>query len=162
MKVALLKGGSSSEREVSLRSGAQVEAALASRGHQVTAFDFDRNTFAALAAGEFDCVFIALHGPLGEDGTVQGMCELLELPYTGCGVLASALCIDKTRSNALLAAAGLAVPEYEELDLGDGVPPGLPDRLAKTYRAPGGGAGAAAGRQAVPPGLHRRPDHRDQ
>src|SRR5213082_1336511 len=122
MKVALLKGGSSSEREVSLRSGAQVEAALASRGHQVTAFDFDRNTFAALAAGEFDCVFIALHGPLGEDGTVQGMCELLELPYTGCGVLASALCIDKAMSNRVLEQAGIAVPAYQEHDVREGIP----------------------------------------
>ena len=129
MKVAVLKGGSSSEREVSLRSGRQVEEALARRGHQVTAFDFDSRTFEALAAGGFDCVFIALHGPLGEDGTVQGMCELLELPYTGCGVLSSALCIDKAMSNRVLEQAGLAIPAYQEHDVREGIPADLPARL---------------------------------
>jgi D-alanine-D-alanine ligase len=129
MKVAVLKGGTSSEREVSLNSGAQVEAALARRGHQVTAFDIDAGTFTALAAGGFDCVFIALHGPLGEDGTVQGMCELLKLPYTGCGVLASALCIDKAMANRVLEQAGIAVPAYQEHDVRDGIPGGLPERL---------------------------------
>ncbi|HVC99748.1 MAG TPA: D-alanine--D-alanine ligase [Candidatus Dormibacteraeota bacterium] len=129
MKVAVLKGGSSSEREVSLNSGGQVEAALARRGHEVTSFDFDRRTFAALAGGDFDCVFIALHGPLGEDGTVQGMCELLELPYTGCGVLSSALCIDKAMSNRVLEQAGVAVPAYQEHDVREGIPADLPARL---------------------------------
>ncbi len=129
MKVAVLKGGSSSEREVSLRSGAQVEAALRRRRHEVTAFDFDSRTWQALAEGGFDCVFIALHGPLGEDGTVQGMCELLRLPYTGCGVLSSALCIDKAMSNLVLEEAGLAVPAYQEHDVREGIPPGLPARL---------------------------------
>lgn len=129
MKVAVLKGGSSSEREVSLRSGEQVEGALAKRGHQVTAFDFSSQTWAALDAGDFDCVFIALHGPLGEDGTVQGMCELLELPYTGCGVLSSALCIDKAMSNRVLEQAGLAVPAYQEHDVREGIPSDLPARL---------------------------------
>ena len=129
MKVAVLKGGSSSEREVSLNSGAQVEAALARRGHQVTAFDFSSRTWPELADGGFDCVFVALHGPLGEDGTVQGMCELLELPYTGCGVLSSALCIDKAMSNRVLEQAGLAVPAYQEHDVREGIPPDLPALL---------------------------------
>jgi D-alanine-D-alanine ligase len=129
MKVAVLKGGSSSEREVSLNSGEQVEAALRRRGHQVTAFDFASQTWTQLADGDFDCVFIALHGPLGEDGTVQGMCELLELPYTGCGVLSSALCIDKAMSNRVLEKAGAAVPAYQEHDVRDGIPPDLPGRL---------------------------------
>ena len=129
MKVAVLKGGSSSEREVSLNSGAQVEEALGRRGHEVTAFDFSSRTWPELADGGFDCVFIALHGPLGEDGTVQGMCELLELPYTGCGVLSSALCIDKAMSNRVLEQAGIAVPAYQEHDVRDGIPPDLPARL---------------------------------
>ena len=129
MKVAVLKGGSSSEREVSLLSGAQVEAALLRRGHLVTAFDIDPGTWNALAEGAFDCVFIALHGPLGEDGTVQGMCELLKLPYTGCGVLSSALCIDKAMSNRVLEQAGLAVPAYQEHDVRQGIPGDLPARL---------------------------------
>jgi D-alanine-D-alanine ligase len=129
MKVAVLQGGSSSEREVSLRSGAQVEAALRRRGHEVTAFDFSPETLPPLAEGGFDCVFIALHGPLGEDGTVQGMCELLELPYTGCGVLSSALCIDKAMSSRVLEQAGLAIPAYQEHDVREGIPPDLPARL---------------------------------
>jgi D-alanine-D-alanine ligase len=129
MKVAVLKGGSSSEREVSLHSGAQVEAALGRRGHDATGLDFGPQTLSRLAEGGFDCVFIALHGPLGEDGTVQGMCELLQLPYTGCGVLSSALCIDKAMSNRVLEQAGLAVPAYQEHDVREGIPPDLPGRL---------------------------------
>jgi D-alanine-D-alanine ligase len=129
VKVAVLKGGSSSEREVSLKSGSQVEGALRERGHDVTGFDFDSRTWLALASTSFDCVFIALHGPLGEDGTVQGMCELLELPYTGCGVLSSALCIDKAMANRVLEQAGLAVPAYQEHDVREGIPPDLPERL---------------------------------
>ena len=129
MKVAVLKGGSSSEREVSLRSGGQVEAALRQRGHEVTGLDFGSGTWQDLAEGGFDCVFIALHGPLGEDGTVQGLCELLELPYTGCGVLSSALCIDKAMSNRVLEQAGLAVPAFQEHDVREGIPSDLPARL---------------------------------
>ena len=136
MKVAVLKGGSSSEREVSLKSGAQVEEALAARGHQVTGFDFDSRTWLELAEGGFDCVFIALHGPLGEDGTVQGMCELLQLPYTGCGVLSSALCIDKAMANRVLEQAGVAVPAYQEHDIRDGIPAGLPARLVSGLGLP--------------------------
>jgi D-alanine-D-alanine ligase len=136
MRLAVLAGGRSAEREVSLSSGAQVRAALESRGHEVDLVDMDLEAWDRLRAGRFDCVFVALHGRLGEDGTVQGMLELLDLPYTGSGVLASALCIDKTRSNALLAAEGLDVPPYEELDLGDGVPPGVPERLAEAYGLP--------------------------
>ncbi|HWX95396.1 MAG TPA: D-alanine--D-alanine ligase, partial [Solirubrobacteraceae bacterium] len=109
MKVAVLRGGRSAEREVSLRSGAQVEKALRSRGHEVTGVDVDLSTWDALRDGEFACVFNALHGRFGEDGTIQGMLELLGLPYTGSGVLASALCMDKARANAMLEAAGLDV-----------------------------------------------------
>src|SRR5439155_20564539 len=75
----------------------------------------DRAAWERRRDGAHDCVFVALHGRLGEDGTVQGMLELLGLPYTGSGVLASALAIDKTRTNQLLAAEGLFVPEFEEV-----------------------------------------------
>ena len=136
MRLAVLAGGRSAEREVSLMSGNQVRSALVSRGHDVELVDMDGQAWDRLRDGVFDCVFIALHGRFGEDGTVQGMLELLDLPYTGSSVLASALSIDKTRSNALLAAEGLDVPPYEELDLGDGIPPGVPDRLAETYGLP--------------------------
>ncbi|TMD10633.1 MAG: D-alanine--D-alanine ligase [Chloroflexi bacterium] len=129
MKVAVLAGGRSSEREVSLHSGAQVEAALKRRGHEVSVLDVDREVWPRLAAGGFDCVFIALHGPIGEDGTVQGMLEVLEIPYTGCGVLASALCIDKAIANRLLEQAGLAIPAYQDHDVREGIPADLVDNL---------------------------------
>jgi D-alanine-D-alanine ligase len=117
----VLRGGRSAEREVSLRSGAQVEKALRARGHDVTGIDLDLATWDVLRDGDYACVFNALHGRLGEDGTVQGMLELLALPYTGSGVLASALCIDKSRANGVMAGAGLHVPECEELELKQGV-----------------------------------------
>jgi len=129
LKVAVLAGGRSSEREVSLHSGAQVEAALKRRGHEVSVLDVDREVWPRLAAGGFDCVFIALHGPIGEDGTVQGMLEVLEIPYTGCGVLASALCIDKAIANRLLEQAGLAIPAYQDHDVREGIPADLVENL---------------------------------
>ena len=114
MRIAVLRGGRSAEREVSLSSGAQVEEALRGRGHEVAGIDLDMSTWDVLRDGSFDCVFNALHGRLGEDGTVQGMLELLALPYTGSGVLASALCMDKARANSVMAGAGLHVPDFEE------------------------------------------------
>jgi D-alanine-D-alanine ligase len=132
----VLRGGRSAEREVSLMSGGQVEKALQSRGHEVTGVDVDLNTWDVLKDGGFDCVFNALHGRLGEDGTVQGMLELLGLPYTGSGVLASALCMDKARANVMMAAAGLHIPTFEELEIKDGVAGDLVERLVKTYGLP--------------------------
>jgi D-alanine-D-alanine ligase len=136
LKLAVLRGGRSAEREVSLRSGAQVEKALAGRGHDVTGVDLDGNTWDVLRDGEFDCVFNALHGRLGEDGTVQGMLELLGLPYTGSGVLASALCMDKSRANAVMTGAGLHVPEFEELEVIEGVASDLVERLVSRFGCP--------------------------
>jgi len=130
VKIAVLQGGRSAEREVSLRSGAQVAAALRGRTHEVEAVDLDAEVWDRLRDGAFDCVFIALHGRLGEDGTVQGMLEVLGLPYTGSGVLASALCIDKARTNRLLAAEGFDIPDFEEFD-GDDV-----EALADRYGLP--------------------------
>jgi D-alanine-D-alanine ligase len=115
MNIAVLCGGRSAEREVSIRSGQQVARALEACGHTPRTLDMDLDIWDRLRRGGFDCVFVALHGRLGEDGTVQGMLELLGVPYTGSGVLASALCIDKPRVNRLLAAEGLAVPEFEEV-----------------------------------------------
>ena len=132
MRIAVLQGGRSAEREVSLRSGAQVAEALRGRAHDVEQVDLDRDVWDRLRDGAFDCVFIALHGRLGEDGTVQGMLELLGLPYTGSGVLASALCIDKTRTNLLLRAEGFQVPEFEEVFEADADA----ERLAARYGLP--------------------------
>jgi D-alanine-D-alanine ligase len=136
MKVAVLRGGRSAEREVSLRSGAQVEKALRSRGHDVTGVDVDLNTWDVLRDGEFACVFNALHGRFGEDGTIQGMLELLGLPYTGSGVLASALCMDKARANAMLEAAGLDVPPFEEVEIKEGIAPDVVEGLVAMYGLP--------------------------
>jgi D-alanine-D-alanine ligase len=136
VKLAVLRGGKSAEREVSLMSGAQVERALRQRGHDVIGVDVDLATWDVLRDGGFACVFNALHGRLGEDGTVQGMLELLGLPYTGSGVLASALCMDKVRANALMAAAGLDIPSFEEVEIKDGVAGDLVERLVATYGLP--------------------------
>jgi D-alanine-D-alanine ligase len=136
LRVAVLRGGRSAERDVSLKSGAQVEKALRARGHEVTGVDVDLNTWDVLRDGSFDCVFNALHGRLGEDGTVQGMLELLGLPYTGSGVLASALCMDKARANALMAAAGLHIPAFQEVEIKEGVAGDLVERLVKTFGLP--------------------------
>jgi len=132
----VLRGGQSAEREVSLRSGAQVEDALRRRGHDATGIDLDLATWDALRDRNFACVFNALHGRWGEDGTVQGMLELLGLPYTGSGVLASALCMDKSRANAVMAGAGLHIPEFEELELKQGVSADSVERLVARFGLP--------------------------
>ena len=88
MRVAVLKGGRSLEREVSLRSGANAEAALRRLGHDVLELDVDQHMVRTLRAERPDAAFIALHGKGGEDGTVQELLEILEIPYTGPGVLA--------------------------------------------------------------------------
>ncbi len=114
-KVAVLFGGSSAEREVSLKSGAAVLAALQRSGVDAHPFDPAVQNLQALADEGFERAFIALHGRFGEDGTVQGALELLGIPYTGSGVLASALGMDKWRTKLVWEAAGLPVPQYELL-----------------------------------------------
>jgi D-alanine-D-alanine ligase len=136
LKLAVLRGGLSAEREVSLRSGAQVEAALRGLGHEVTAVDLDSNTWDSLRDGGFACVFNALHGRLGEDGAVQGMMELLGIPYTGSGILASALCMDKARANTVMAGAGLHIPDFEELEVKDGVAADVVEQLVSRFGLP--------------------------
>ena len=159
MRVAVLAGGRSSEHSVSLDSGATVSAALQEAGHEVVAVRLARDgvwkgpdgAVLALSPGGgllgVDVAFPVLHGPFGEDGTVQGLLELLDVPYVGAGVLASSLCMDKIVFKDVLAAAGvpqvgyLAVREtawQDDAGRGAGVP---------------GGAGAAAVRQAGAAGL---------
>jgi D-alanine-D-alanine ligase len=121
---------------VSLRSGEQVAKALRSRGHDVTEVDLDARTWDVLRDGGFECVFNALHGRLGEDGTVQGMLELLGLPYTGSGVLASALCMDKSRASNVMAAIGLHVPEFEELEAKEGIAADVVERVVARFGLP--------------------------
>lgn len=117
-KVAVLMGGNSAEREVSLKSGAAVLAALQRRGvnaHGVDAQDY-ATVLTQLRSKKFARVFIALHGRGGEDGTLQGALELLGLPYTGSGVLASSLAMDKWRTKMVWQAAGIPVGDYMMLD----------------------------------------------
>jgi D-alanine-D-alanine ligase len=114
-KVAVLLGGRSAEREVSLRSGAMVLGALRAKGIDAHPFDPQQRDLAALIAEKFDRVFIALHGRYGEDGTIQGALELLGIPYTGSGVLASALAMDKWRTKLVWQAAGVPTPRCELL-----------------------------------------------
>ncbi len=115
-KVAVLFGGRSAEREVSLKSGNAVLAALRRSGVDAHPFDPAVRELQALRDEGYERVFIALHGRFGEDGTVQGALELLGIPYTGSGVLASALAMDKWRTKLVWAAGGLPIPEYELLD----------------------------------------------
>lgn len=115
-KVAVLLGGRSAEREVSLQSGHAVLAALRSRDVDAHAFDPAEQSLEALKQQHFDKAFIALHGRFGEDGTIQGVLEWLGLPYTGSGVMASALAMDKWRTKLVWQAAGIQSPRYAMLD----------------------------------------------
>jgi D-alanine-D-alanine ligase len=115
-KVAVLLGGKSAEREVSLKSGAMVLAALRSRGVDAHAFDPAERGLDELAKQKFARAFIALHGRFGEDGTVQGVLEWLGIPYTGSGVLASALAMDKLRTKRIWQAEKLPTPPYAVLE----------------------------------------------
>ena len=114
-KVAVLMGGFSSEREVSLNSGRAVLAALLGRGIDAHAFDPKEMPLSELKTQGFDCAFNILHGAYGEDGTIQGALTALGIPYTGCGVMASAIGMDKYRCKLLWKGLGLPVPDYAVL-----------------------------------------------
>jgi len=114
-KVAVLLGGDSTEREISLLSGNAVLAALIRRGVNAHAFDPKDRPVQNLVSERFDRAWIALHGPGGEDGTMQGALEWLGVPYTGSGVLASALTMDKLKTKRVVVGAGYAAPDYAVL-----------------------------------------------
>ena len=115
-RVAVLYGGSSSEREVSLDSGRAVLEALLARGVDVHGWDPAERGITELALEGFDRVWIALHGPGGEDGALQGALEWLDMPYTGSGVMASAIAMDKVRSKRLFEAVGLPTPVFRVIE----------------------------------------------
>jgi D-alanine-D-alanine ligase len=117
-KIGVLMGGLSAEREVSLNSGNAVLAALTSHGYHAVGIDVGRDLAQRLAAEAIEVAFIALHGRFGEDGSVQGLLELMGIPYTGSGVLASALAINKVFSKVVFKAAGLTVAPYQVLHRG--------------------------------------------
>ena len=124
-KVAVLLGGDSTEREISLLSGNAVLAALLRRGVNAHAFDPQDRHVQNLASEGFDRAWIALHGPGGEDGTMQGALEWLGVPYTGSGVLASALTMDKLKTKRVVVGAGYAAPEYAVLSQASDLPGAL-------------------------------------
>jgi D-alanine-D-alanine ligase len=115
-RIAVLMGGSSAEREISLLSGNGVLTALREKGVDAHAFDPAVHSLFDLPREKFARVFIALHGRFGEDGTVQGVLETLKLPYTGSGVMGSALAMDKWRTKLVWQAAGIPTPKYRMLD----------------------------------------------
>ena len=117
--VAVLMGGFSSERPVSLSSGKACADALEAEGFKVTRVDVDRNVAGTLAELRPDVAFNALHGPFGEDGTIQGILEFLEIPYTHSGVLASALAMDKQKAKLIAKASGIPVAESKVMDRHD-------------------------------------------
>lgn len=115
-KIAVLMGGLSAEREISLMSGGNVLEALRHAGMDAHAFDPAEREIFELKRDGYARVFIALHGRYGEDGTVQGALELMRIPYTGSGVMASALAMDKVRTKMVWTAAGIPTPRFEVID----------------------------------------------
>src|SRR5688500_9307397 len=112
MKVTLIKGGFAAEREVSLRAGAAIEKALVELGHTVNVLDPKTDGLEGLVTNRPDVVFLALHGKGGEDGSIQGMLQCLKIPYTGSGVLSSALCYDKILTKLYLKQFGIIPPDF--------------------------------------------------
>lgn len=112
LSVAVLSGGLSLERDVSLRSGHRIADSLTSRGHDVTRLDLTDRLVSALTAGSFDVAALALHGKAGEDGTIQGLLDLLAIPYTGPDAVASALAWDKGVFKGMARRAGLPTPPW--------------------------------------------------
>ena len=124
MRVGVLMGGLSAEREVSLKSGAGVLKALIDAGYDAVGIDVGRDLAARLVAERVEAAFICLHGRYGEDGSVQGLLELMGIPYTGSGVLASALAMDKIFAKKIFAASGLTVTPYIVVRQGETVTEG--------------------------------------
>lgn len=118
-KIGVLMGGLSAEREVSLKSGAAVHQALLTRGYDAVAIDVGRDAAQILAREGVEVAFICLHGRLGEDGAVQGLLEVMGIPYTGSGVMASALAMNKIFAKTVFAASGLTVAPYRVLRRGE-------------------------------------------
>jgi D-alanine-D-alanine ligase len=152
VKVAVLKGGSSLERQVSLRSGARVEDALERLGHDVVPIDVGADLIARLRAESPDVAFVALHGRNGEDGTVQELLEILDIPYTGSAVLACIRCMDKVLTKHMLLEADLPTPEFfafselafRELGAAEALP-AIEERLAFPIVVKPAGQGSALG-----------------
>lgn len=118
-KIGVLMGGLSAERDVSLKSGAAVLKALIGQGYDAVAIDVDRQVARKLVEAKIEVAFIALHGRYGEDGAIQGMLELMAIPYTGSGVLASAIAMNKIFAKQAFASAGMTVAPYQVVCRGE-------------------------------------------
>jgi len=126
-KIGVLMGGTSAEREVSLRSGAAVSGALRSLGHKVVDIDAGPDICEVIGRENIDLAFIVLHGGFGENGAIQGLLEVKGIPYTGSGIMASAIAMDKVVSKTLFREAGLSVPDYVLVDeVLDDIPLSMP------------------------------------
>jgi D-alanine--D-alanine ligase len=145
LKVAVVMGGPSAEREVSIESGTCVMRALATLGHDARSLDFDARFVDAIREIQPDVVFNALHGRGGEDGTIQGVLEWMGIPYTGSGVAACAIAMDKHLTKKLLAAEGLPTPAWDVFDLTGGTLPLLPGSLNLPLVAKPRASGSSAG-----------------
>ena len=128
-KIAVVMGGSSSEREISIRSGSGVMRALSSLGYDATSLDYDARFVDAIRRIAPDAVFNALHGAGGEDGQIQGVLDYLNIPYTGSGIEAAAVAMDKHLTKKLLSAEGLPTAAWDLFDLDGGTLPLLPGSL---------------------------------
>jgi D-alanine-D-alanine ligase len=145
LKVAVVMGGPSAEREVSIESGTAVMRALAALSHTAQSLDFDARFVDAIREIAPDVIFNALHGPGGEDGTIQGVLDWMRIPYTGSGVAACALAMDKHLTKKLLAAEGLPTPAWDTFDLTGGTLPLLPGSLNLPLVAKPRSSGSSAG-----------------
>lgn len=137
-KIAVLLGGKSAEREISLKTGRAVANALVNLGHNVKSIDTKDDFIENLKNFQPDLVFIALHGPLGEDGSMQGLLEILGYPYTGCGVLASSLAMNKIYSKKIFKEAKIPTPRFSVIRERDYLlnPAGTEDLLLKELNLP--------------------------
>ncbi|HOB22088.1 MAG: D-alanine--D-alanine ligase [Firmicutes bacterium] len=144
-KIAVIMGGRSYEREVSLVTGKQVADALLSRGYEVVCLDITDSLYNDLLNEKPDCVYIALHGSLGEDGCVQGLLEILELPYVGSGVLASALGMNKAMAKEIFRSHSIPTPSGILLERGQKVPANLAEKLGLPLVVKANSQGSAVG-----------------
>jgi D-alanine-D-alanine ligase len=138
LTVGVLMGGMSSERPISLKSGAAVAEALRSRGYTVVEIDVGPDTPAKLLAAGIDVAWLALHGSFGEDGCIQGLLEIMRIPYTGAGVRGSAIAMDKIASKRLLRGTGVALPEDSVWRKGEPFPSDL--KFPVVAKTPNGGS----------------------
>lgn len=136
-RIGVLMGGRSAEREVSLRTGEAVCRALSKAGYDTLKIDVGSDLVDNLKKEGVELAFLALHGRYGEDGTIQGMLELLDIPYTGPGVLASALAIDKIATKKMLLYEGLPTPRFMQVKQKDALSAGLPETAEKVLQEMG-------------------------